>query len=256
MADNGAAGNVLHLTRTRAADGGDPGDVVVVSADNLIPADGVVLETRDLLVSQAVLTGEVFPVEKRPGVVAATAEIAERSNCDFMGTSVRSGTARLLVVRTGEATAYGSIARRLNAIENFGRMDVLCTDKTGTLTVGAMALELAADVDGKASDSIFRAGWINASLQQGLANPLDEAIVAEALRRGTPIAAARKLDEIPYDFVRRRLSVVVAEGDGALLVSKGAFANVLEACSQVRGPNGVAVLDAALRAALEARFAG
>ena len=80
-----------------------PGDVVLLSAGSLIPADGVVLEANDFFVNQAVLTGETFPVEKKPATVAANASLAERINCVFMGTSVRSGTARVLIVQTGKA---------------------------------------------------------------------------------------------------------------------------------------------------------
>ncbi len=90
-----------------------PGDVVLLSAGSLIPADGVVLEANDLFVNQAVLTGEVFPVEKKPERVAANASLTERVNCVFMGTSVRSGTARVLIVQTAKATVFGQIAERL-----------------------------------------------------------------------------------------------------------------------------------------------
>ena len=90
-----------------------PGDVVLLSAGSLIPADGVVLEANDLFVNQAVLTGEVFPVEKKPEKVAANASLTERVNCVFMGTSVRSGTARVLIVQTAKATVFGQIAERL-----------------------------------------------------------------------------------------------------------------------------------------------
>ena len=90
-----------------------PGDVLLLSAGSLIPADGVLLEVKDLMVNQAVLTGETFPVEKRPGTVAAKATLAERSNCVFMGTSVASGTARVLVVQTGRQTLFGQIAGKL-----------------------------------------------------------------------------------------------------------------------------------------------
>ena len=91
-----------------------PGDVVLLSAGSLIPADGIVLETKDFFVNQAVLTGETFPIEKRPGIVSAKASLAERINCVFMGTSVRSGTARVLIVQTGRATVFGQIADKLN----------------------------------------------------------------------------------------------------------------------------------------------
>ncbi len=87
-----------------------PGDIVLLSAGSLIPADGVVLEAKDFFVSQATLTGETFPVEKLPGVVPERAGLAERTNTVFMGTSVRSGTARAVIVQTGKATAFGQIA--------------------------------------------------------------------------------------------------------------------------------------------------
>jgi Mg2+-importing ATPase len=151
--------------------------------------------------------------------------------------------------------AHGVIVRRLNAIENFGSMDVLCTDKTATLTLGVLDLEAAADAEGTPSDAVMRVAWLNASLQTGLASPLDEAITREVERSGGRFEQARKLDEIPYDFVRRRLSVVVAEDDGALLITKGAFGQVLELCAQVREAGSAAPLDVERRARLEARFA-
>ena len=90
-----------------------PGDIVLLSAGNLIPADGLVLEARDFLVTEASLTGESFPVEKQPGVLSADTPIAQRTNAVFLGTSVRSGTATVLVVHTGEHTAFGAIGARL-----------------------------------------------------------------------------------------------------------------------------------------------
>ncbi len=91
-----------------------PGDVVVLSAGNLIPADGVVVEAKDFFVNQAVLTGETFPVRKETGVVSESASLTERKNCVFMGTSVRTGSAKVLIVQTGAATSYGQIADRLS----------------------------------------------------------------------------------------------------------------------------------------------
>jgi Mg2+-importing ATPase len=319
------------------------GDVVLLAAGSLIPGDGVVLEARDLFVSEAALTGEPFPTEKRPGVAVAGASLAERTNSVFMGTSVRSGTGTLLVVRTGAATAYGEIAdrlrlrppetefergirqygfllmrivvvlvlivfaanvllerprvesllfalalavgmspellpaiiqvtlaqgardmaahgvivRRLDAIENFGSMDVLCTDKTATLTEGVLALGSARDAAGAPSDSVLQLAWWNARLQTGLASPLDEAIQSEGTRRALGWKEPPKLDEIPYDFVRKRLSVVVGAGGGeALLVTKGAFDGVLEACDRIRAGDAVAPLDAGARDDARRRFAG
>jgi len=319
-----------------------PGDVALLSAGSLVPADGIVLEARDLFVSQAALTGEAFPVEKRSGTRPPDARIAERSNCVFMGTSVRSGTGRILVVTTGAATSYGEISerlrlrppetefergirqygyllmrfvvvlvllvlaanaflerppiesllfalalavgispellpaiiqvtlaqgaremaahgvivRRLDAIENFGSMDVLCTDKTATLTEGVLALDVACDAAGAPSEDVLRAAWLNAALQTGLVSPLDEAIQREVERRSLRFATLPKLDEVPYDFVRKRLSVVVRSAEGtALVVTKGALENVLADCSGERRADGVAPLDAAARGRIGERFA-
>ncbi len=316
-----------------------PGDIVVLSAGSLIPADGRVLEAKDFFVSQAVLTGETFPVEKVPGDADPQAGLAGRTNCVFMGTTVRSGTAHVLVAVTGAGTAYGLIAdrlsrrppetefergirrfglmlsevmialvlvvfgmnvvsvkppldsllfaialavgispellpaiitinlskgaramakagvivRRLNSIENLGSMDVLCTDKTGTLTEGIVHLDGAFGVDGQASDEVFRYAFLNAHFQTGLANPLDEAITGA---RPIETDGAVKLDEIPYDFIRKRLSIVVRErGAGPLLITKGALENVLAECVDVR-KGGVAVpLGPEERQAIRARFA-
>ena len=310
-----------------------PGDVVLLSAGSLIPADAVVLEATDCFVNESVLTGESFPVEKKPGPVARASVLTERLNCAFLGTNVRNGTARCLVVATGSGTRFGAIAhrltlrppetefdrglrrfgylltsamlimvlvvfaanmllgrppietllfsialavglspellpailsvnlargaqlmarhgvlvKRLNAIENLGSMDVLCTDKTGTLTEGVVHLDGAYDERGGGSPEVLELASWNAALQTGLTNPLDEAI----LRAHEPdLSGVRKLGEIPYDFVRKRLSVVVRSSSGITLVTKGAFEQVLEACAQSAdgGP-----LDAAKRAGLRNR---
>jgi Mg2+-importing ATPase len=310
-----------------------PGDVVLLAAGSLVPADAVVIEATDLFVSQAVLTGESVPVEKTVVPAAAAASLIERGNCVWLGTNVRSGTARCLIVATGRDTEYGEIAqrlalrppetefergtrrfgylltsamlvivlcvfvvnmlfgrppaetflfsvalavglspellpailtvnlargaqmmaargvlvRRLNAIENLGSVDILCTDKTGTLTEGVVRLDGAYDESGAESAEVLRLALCNAALQTGLGSVLDEAI----LQAGAAPADLHKLAEIPYDFVRKRLSVVIADGNGALLITKGAFRQVLEACSG--GPDGTPLAPPA-RAAIEARF--
>ena len=294
-----------------------PGDVVRLSAGSLVPADGILLEAKDFYVNQAILTGETFAVEKRPGSVAVEATVAQRTNSVFMGTNVRSGSALALIVHTGVHTAFGQVAkrltvrppetefemgvrrfgnllsrimlvlvvivfavnvsfqkpvldsllfsvalavgitpellpaiisvtlskgsqemakqgvivRRLNAIENLGSMDVLCTDKTGTLTQGVVKLDSAIDVQGQPSQSVLDYAHINASLQTGLSDPLDAAIIA---LRKTELEGVKKIDEIPYDFVRKRLSVVVEENGVWRMITKGALENVLAVCSQVR----------------------
>jgi Mg2+-importing ATPase len=316
-----------------------PGDVVVLSAGSLVPADGVLLEARDFYVNQAVLTGETFPVEKKPGPVAAQAGMTERANCVFMGTNVRSGTARALIVQTSAATAFGQIAehltlrppetefergvrrfgyllsevmlilvlivfavnvffhkpvldsllfsialavgltpqllpaiisinlskgsqtmaaagvivRRLESIENFGSTDVLCTDKTGTLTEGVVQLDGALDVAGQPSNEALRCAYLNAHFQTGLSNPLDEAILAQP---APDLGGVHKVDEVPYDFIRKRLSVVVGrESASPLLITKGALDNVLAVCTQVQENRAAMPLDDAQRARIQQRFA-
>ena len=316
-----------------------PGDVVLLSAGSLVPADGVVLSSKDCFVNQSMLTGESVPVEKMPGDSAPDASLTQRTHAMFMGTSVSSGTAHLLVVRTGEQTQLGQwadrltrqppptafeqgvqrlgylltrimlvmvvlvlglhlvmqrpamdsllfalalsvgltpellpaivsitlshgakrmaglgvIVRRLNAIENLGSMDVLCTDKTGTLTEGVMQLDAAVDANGQPSASVLRWAALNAHWQTGLVSPLDEAILVAARTQGVNVESLRKLDEIPYDFERKCLSVVMESGPGqALMITKGALRQVLMRCTQL-GESGPALDDSA-RAALEQQF--
>jgi Mg2+-importing ATPase len=321
-----------------------PGDVVLLAAGNLVPADGVILEARDFLVTQAALTGESMPVEKTPGPTPADASLSERSNVVLLGTSVRSGTAKVLVIKTGKATELGAIARdiakpdqetdfergirrfgylltrvmtstvlfvlvvnlmlerpliesllfaaalavgltpellpaivsvtlsagarnmarqgvlvrRLDAIENLGGIDVLCTDKTGTLTKGCVEVSAATDPEGHPSDRVFRYAAINADLETGIENALDAAIVTEAERREFALDGVTKIDEIPYDFIRKCLTIVVAEeGDSGshLIVTKGAFDAVIGCCDRVARA-GEAVPLAERRQAFEAFYRG
>jgi Mg2+-importing ATPase len=292
-----------------------PGDVVVLGTGGLVPADGRVLSAVDCHVSEAILTGETFPVEKTAGMVATETPIAGRSNSLWMGTAVRAGTAEMLVVATGARTEYGTVAqhlalgppetafergirqfghlltrvmvvlvmvvfaanvfqqrpavdallfaialavgiapellpailavtlahgarrmaeqgvivRQLSSIENLGSMEVLCTDKTGTLTEGAVTLEGGFGPDGAPSQHPILLGRINASLQAGLVGPLDQALLGHG-----PAEGWEKLAEIPFDFFRKRLSVVARQGSGdPLLICKGAFERVLEACDHI-----------------------
>jgi Mg2+-importing ATPase len=307
-----------------------PGDVVEVSAGSLVPGDGLLIEASDLFVSEAALTGESFPVEKRPGAVQASAMLRERSNCLFFGSNVRSGAGRCLVVETGPRTAFGVVARRLtlrppetefdrgvrrfgylltsamlmlvlvvfvahvfrgrppaetllfsialavglspellpailavnlargartmashgvivrqlNAIENLGSMDVLCTDKTGTITEGVVRLEGAYDPSGAPSQDVVTLGALNALLETGLGSPLDEAILQAA---HPDISRVQKIAEIPFDFVRKRVSVVADAGDGIQIITKGAFESVAASCTELADGR---VIDSAVRARL------
>lgn len=310
-----------------------PGDVLLLSAGSVVPADSMVLEATDCFANEAVLTGESFPVRKTIGPVPTATTLAGRSNCLHLGTSIRSGTARCLAVRTGADTLFGAIAgrlalrspetefdrgirrfgllltramlimilvvlvanlllhrplietllfsialavglspellpailsvnlargahnmashgvlvRHLNAIENLGSMDVLCTDKTGTLTEGVVQMDGAWDCQGEASERVLQIAASNAALQSGLSNPLDEAIAAaHAIAPGSVV----KLAEIPYDFIRKRLSVVVQEAEAARLLTKGSFESMVSVCTRL--PDG-SPLDTAVAARLRER---
>ena len=151
--------------------------------------------------------------------------------------------------------SLGVIVRRLNAIENLGSMDVLCTDKTGTLTAGVVALDGAVDSAGQQSTAVLRLAAINAQFQSGLVNPLDDAVLAAAHQAGVDFRALQKVDEIPYDFVRKCLSVVAADASGErTLVTKGALDKVLAMCTSVGVGVDDAPLDAAMRARIDALF--
>lgn len=151
----------------------------------------------------------------------------------------------------------GVIVKRLASIENIGSMDVLCTDKTGTISVGSVRLSDAVDVDGRSSAEVLARAWLNSHFQTGLANPLDEAVVAASDRMPTLPAGIRKVDEIPYDFARKRLSIVVepetGEGQRSLIV-KGAYENVLAVCTSYLRGGERKPLDEAAAAGFRARY--
>ena len=143
------------------------------------------------------------------------------------------------------------IVKRLAAIENFGSMNVICSDKTGTLTEGVVQLQSAQDVEGHASDKVLLHAYLNASLETGFANPIDEAI---RTHRSFDVSAYHKVDEIPYDFLRKRLSVLVTHGDTHLLVTKGALQNVLDACARAETGAGAVVDIASVREQIQTRL--
>ena len=310
-----------------------PGDVVLLKPGSLVPADGCVIAVRDLFVNQALLTGEPYPVEKHAGPIAgAASDLSAASNAVFMGTSVVSGTASMLVCRTGAATALGGISdslaakppatafesgihnfgllilrlailmvlfvllvnalfhrpwlesflfavalavgltpellpmvvsvtlargalrmarervivRRLPAVHDLGSMDVLCTDKTGTLTEAQIRLEKHLDPLGRDAARVLELAFLNSTMESGLRNPLDEAILRHV---EIDVSGWRKIDEVQFDFERRRVSVLADDGRERLLVLKGAFEDVLEHSTRYEadGPAKLAPLDDAAR---------
>lgn len=314
-----------------------PGDIVVLSAGDLVPADCLLMESNELFVDEAAFTGETFPVEKQPAVLPAETALSKRSNSLFMGSHVISGTARAVVAGTGIHTEFGRISqslkqtapetdfehgirrfgyflmqitlvmviliftinvllhkpvldsllftlaiavgltpqllpaiitvnlsqgarrmaqkkvivKRLNAIENFGCIDILCSDKTGTLTEGTVTVHEGLDAYGQKSNKVLALAKINAVLQQGFKNPIDGAISALQVEGYTD---RQRLDEIPYDFIRKRLSLLVSGDGGPLLVTKGAVTQVLDVCSLADDGNGNPVPLDSVRESLEQTY--
>jgi Mg2+-importing ATPase len=144
------------------------------------------------------------------------------------------------------------IVKRLAAIENFGSMDILCSDKTGTLTAGVVQLHGALDVAGEESERVLLHAFLNASFETGFANPIDQAIIGH---KSFDVTAYRKLDEVPYDFLRKRLSILVAQGGKNLMVTKGALSNILAVCTTAEAKEGAPVALATVKEAVMARFA-
>ena len=342
--EKGAAGAVAKLravveTKTRALRDGVqalvplaeivPGDLVVLAAGGIAPGDCRLLEARDLFVNEATLTGETFPVEKAPGLLAPNAALAQCTNAVFMGTHVVSGNGKAIVVHTGRETEFGKvfeslklrppetefehgirrfgyllaevtavlvlgifacnvyfhkpvldsflfalalavgltpqllpaiissnlsrgarrmaekkvITKRMSAIENFGSMDVLCSDKTGTITEGRVKLYGALDAQGRESGKVSLYAYLNATNETGFDNPINEAIRESA----TPNCEGwRKVDELPYDFGRKRLSILFEKDGGHTLITKGALRQMLEVCTQAELADGsLTTIDAA-----------
>lgn len=315
-----------------------PGDIVYLSAGDMVPADARVINAKDFFVSQSALTGESFPVEKTVAPLKAkNAALTEWNNCSFLGTSVVSGTATAVVVKTGNATEYGKIAKRLVArvpeteserglrrfgslimevtfllvlfvffinalykrdvlesllfavalavgltpellpmilsvnlskgalamskkgvivkrlasIQNFGSMDVLCTDKTGTLTENKITLVLHVDMEGTDDEKVLLYSFLNSYHQTGLKSPLDEAI----LRHGDiAVKDYQKIDEVPFDFTRKRVSVIVEHEKQRLLIAKGAPEEIIKVCSYGELANKIFDLTSELQRKIEQKY--
>ncbi len=290
------------------------GDIILLNAGKIVPADVRVISANDFFINQSSLTGESFPCEKYAAAIAeATDELSTMDNMAFMGSSVISGSARCVVVKTASDTEFGKIAmkltaraeettfsrgmhdfgylimkvtialvlfiflinallkhdilesfmfsiaiavgltpellpmimsltmskgslkmankgvivKHLSAIPNFGSMEVLCTDKTGTLTEDKIELIKYVDINGVSSDYVFELAYLNSFHQTGIKNPLDDAIL---LHKKLDINAWQKTDEIPFDFYRKRMSVVVSNQETKTLICKGAPEELLKEC--------------------------
>ncbi len=130
------------------------------------------------------------------------------------------------------------IVKRLTSIENFGSMNVLCSDKTGTLTEGLVKVHSALDWEGRENEKVLLYAYLNAYYETGFTNPIDQAI---RNFRSFDLSGFQKLDEVPYDFIRKRLSILVSQGDKHLVITKGALSNVLEACSRAEKADGTQI---------------
>jgi len=299
-----------------------PGDIVILSAGANIPADCFILESKDLFINEATLTGETYPVEKTCVILPPQTPLAQRKNSLFMGTYVVSGTTKALVIRTGKETEFGRISERLKlkppetefehglrrfgyflmevtlllviaifavnvylerhvldaflfslalavgltpqllpaivsvnlahgarrmsqkkvivkrlaSIENFGSMNVLCCDKTGTLTEGLVTLDSFMDADGDKNEKILLYSYLNSFFEKGFTTPMDEAI---RKYKQFQIEDFQKLDEVPYDFIRKRLSVLVSSEDKKnIVITKGLVVNVLDICTKAELADG------------------
>lgn len=336
------------------------GDVILLRVGDLVPADCYLLEASGLTANESALTGETFPAEKHAGALDVATVLAKRSNCLYMGTGIKAGSGRAVVVHTAAESEFGKISksvqsketptdfergvrkfgafliritavmlaaiflfnvlmkkplfdsfmfalalsvgltpqllpaiisinlakgakrmaeqkvivRKLNAIENFGSMDVLCSDKTGTITRGEAALSGAVTAGeglqdkisedsalpealAVARESLLLAAYLNAKLQEGYRNPLDDALT----RRERPIDAYRKVAEIPYSFESRCLTVTVDTPENSLfhgnrvMITKGALEEILDRSVSAMNAAGREVPLDEMRNEIEAGYA-
>ncbi len=293
-----------------------PGDIILLSAGKAIPGDCLILESKDLYLNEATLTGETYAVEKNEGELPIETPLNQRKNCLFMGTHVVSGTAKAIVINIAKDTLFGQIyerlslrppetdfeqgikhfgylllrvtifliviifffniifnrpfleaflfalalaigltpsllpaiinttmargakrmadnkviIKRLNSMENFGSMNILCSDKTGTLTEGNIQVHSTIDINGNESQKIRLYAYLNSFFETGYRNPIDDSIRNS---QQLDISEYMKLDEVPYGFIRKRLSILVSINGKNIMISKGAVANILDVCTKV-----------------------
>jgi len=316
-----------------------PGDIIALSAGDIVPADARVISYKDFFVDQSALTGESFPVEKsaEPIAKADVTDTSKWNNQLFMGTSVTNGTATAVITRTGSYTQYGEIARksaekkpeteferglrrfgflimqvtfalviavffinaffkrgvlesllfavalavgltpellpmilsinlargatamsrkgvivkRLASIQNFGSMDVLCADKTGTLTENRVTVILHVDLRGNDSEKVYLYSLLNSRYQTGLRSPLDEAILKYKEVNTDPY---HRVDEVPFDFVRKRLSVIVSENQSRFMITKGAPEEIAKIISYYELDGQILAMTDDIRSSIEQQY--
>jgi Mg2+-importing ATPase len=295
------------------------GDVIILNAGDMLPADCLIIESNELHANESSLTGESYPSRKEAGVLNEDTELAKRTNCLWEGTNIVSGHAKALVIQTGTDTIFGSIeksasrniettfekgirdfgfflmkitlilsvfilivnllnhknvlesalfalalavgmapellpaittismsagakrlldkkviVKKLNSIQNLGEVNLLCTDKTGTITEGTIKITSLINGLGQESELVKQLAFWNAYFETGYSNPIDEAL--KQLKNNTE-SGVQKMGEVPYDFIRKRLSIAISSEKEKLLISKGAFTQILSICSKIKLDN-------------------
>ena len=292
------------------------GDVLLCKAGDMIPADCLIIDSNELHVNEASLTGESFPVRKESGILDEQTTLAKRTNCLWEGSNIISGNAKALVINTGTNTIFGSITqsastsvettfekgikdfgfflmkitlvlsifilivnllnhksiidsalfalalavgmapellpaittiamsagakrllakkvivKKLSSIQNLGEVNLLCTDKTGTITEGGIKVNGLLDGFGKESAFVKELAYLNATFETGYSNPIDEAIKNLSVEIKDP---SNKIGEVPYDFIRKRLSIAIKSDKEKMLITKGAFNQIISICSKIK----------------------
>ena len=292
------------------------GDVIILKAGDMLPADCLIIESNELHANESSLTGESYPTRKAVGVLDEQTELAKRTNCLWEGTNIVSGNAKALVIQTGDCTLFGNIAlstlrtietafekgikdfgfflmkitlvlavfilvanllnhkgviesalfalalaigmapellpaittiamsagakrlldkkvivKKLNSIQNLGEVNLLCTDKTGTITEGNIKIAGLTDGLGQESEFVKHLAYWNATFETGYSNPIDDALKQLKIVLNNSV---EKIGEIPYDFIRKRLSIAISIDKEKLLISKGAFVQILSICTKIR----------------------
>ncbi len=316
-----------------------PGDIIFLSAGDVVPADSIILESNDLYVNQAVLTGESFPVEKSAmaNPVDSHNLSSKSGNLVLMGTSIVTGFATVKILKTGKNTEFGKIAetlvkaeaetdfnvnirkfsyfimqltivlvsfvflvnallghgwltsfifaiaiaigltpellpviisvslshgsikmaakdvivKNLSAIQNFGSMNILCTDKTGTLTKDKIELVKYIDIEGNSAENVLLYGYLNSYFHAGVQNPLDNAIKEF---KKINISEYKKVEEIPFDFERKRLSIVISEKNKKILITKGAPESIFKNCESYQLNNVNHKIDETIKSKIQNQF--